>query len=180
MDFKHCCFLIWWIPGVLSQGLKRGRSVTLTTHPHLVSRMSRSYTSSLQSAFMACGGAAIALDFWYGFFRIPQMDFKHCCFLIRFLWDTTSGLFWYDSFETPQVDYSDTIPLEHHKWILNTATLFSPVMYHYVTDCRQVKLKNGRFHLLVEETGTNWSASFLSFNTHLNVVVALSIVCYGK
>jgi hypothetical protein len=34
--------------GVLSPGLKRGRDVTLTTHPpHLVprSRMSRSYTS---------------------------------------------------------------------------------------------------------------------------------------
>jgi hypothetical protein len=33
---------------VLSPGLKRGRGVTLTTHPHLVprSRMSRSYTSS--------------------------------------------------------------------------------------------------------------------------------------
>jgi hypothetical protein len=34
--------------GVLSPGLKRGRGVTLTTHPHLVPRssMSRSYTSS--------------------------------------------------------------------------------------------------------------------------------------
>jgi hypothetical protein len=34
--------------GVLSPGLKRGRGVTLTTHPHLMprSRMSRSYTSS--------------------------------------------------------------------------------------------------------------------------------------
>jgi hypothetical protein len=34
--------------GVLSPGLKRGRGVTLITHPHLVpkSRMSRSYTSS--------------------------------------------------------------------------------------------------------------------------------------
>jgi hypothetical protein len=37
-----------WVPGVLSLGLKRGRGVTLTTHPHLVprSRMSRIYTSS--------------------------------------------------------------------------------------------------------------------------------------
>jgi hypothetical protein len=36
------------VPVVLSPGIKRGRSVTLTTHPHLVprSRMSRSYTSS--------------------------------------------------------------------------------------------------------------------------------------
>jgi hypothetical protein len=36
-----------WVPGVLSPGVKRGRSVTLTTHPHLVprSRMIRSCTS---------------------------------------------------------------------------------------------------------------------------------------
>jgi hypothetical protein len=37
-----------WVPGVLSPGVKRGRGVMLTTHPHLVRRlsMSRSYTSS--------------------------------------------------------------------------------------------------------------------------------------
>jgi hypothetical protein len=37
-----------WVPGVLSQGLKRGWGVTLTTHPHLLpkSGMSRRYTSS--------------------------------------------------------------------------------------------------------------------------------------
>jgi hypothetical protein len=36
------------VPGVLSPGVKRGRGVMLTTHPHLVPRswMSRSYTSS--------------------------------------------------------------------------------------------------------------------------------------
>jgi hypothetical protein len=51
------------VPGVLSPGLKRGRGVTLTTHPHLVqrSRMSRSYTSSPPSAFVACVGTALAL-----------------------------------------------------------------------------------------------------------------------
>jgi hypothetical protein len=39
---------VQWVPGVLSPGLKRGRGVTLTTHPPLMprSRMSRSYTSS--------------------------------------------------------------------------------------------------------------------------------------
>jgi hypothetical protein len=39
---------VQWVPGVLSPGLKRGRGVTLTTHPHPVprSKMSRSYTSS--------------------------------------------------------------------------------------------------------------------------------------
>jgi hypothetical protein len=29
---------VQWVPGVLSPGVKRGRGVTLTTHPHLVSR----------------------------------------------------------------------------------------------------------------------------------------------
>jgi hypothetical protein len=49
--------------GVLSPGVKRGRGVTLTTHPHLVprSRMSRSYTSSPPSASMACSGTALLL-----------------------------------------------------------------------------------------------------------------------
>jgi len=42
-------------------GAKRGRGVTLTTHPHLVprSRMSRSYTSLPPSATMACSGTAL-------------------------------------------------------------------------------------------------------------------------
>jgi hypothetical protein len=29
---------VQWVPGVLSQGVKRGRGVMLTTHPHLVPR----------------------------------------------------------------------------------------------------------------------------------------------
>jgi hypothetical protein len=39
---------VQWVPGDLSLGVKRGRGVTLTIHPHLVPRswMSRSYTSS--------------------------------------------------------------------------------------------------------------------------------------
>jgi hypothetical protein len=42
-------------------GAKRGRGVTLTTHLHLVprSRMSKSYTTSLPSATMACSGTAL-------------------------------------------------------------------------------------------------------------------------
>jgi hypothetical protein len=41
--------------------VKRGRGVTLTTHPHLVpmSWMSNSYTSSLPFASMACSGTAL-------------------------------------------------------------------------------------------------------------------------
>jgi hypothetical protein len=39
---------VQWVPGVLCLGIKRGRGVTLTTHPHPVprSRMCRSYISS--------------------------------------------------------------------------------------------------------------------------------------
>jgi hypothetical protein len=39
---------IKWVPVVLSPGVKRCRGVMLTTHPHLVPRlsMSRNYTSS--------------------------------------------------------------------------------------------------------------------------------------
>jgi hypothetical protein len=48
----------------VSPGLKPGRGVTLTTHPHLVprSRMSRSYILSPQSALVACSGTALALQ----------------------------------------------------------------------------------------------------------------------
>jgi hypothetical protein len=54
---------VQWVPGVLSPGLKRGRGVTLTTHPHLVprSRISRSYKPLPPSASMACSGTALAL-----------------------------------------------------------------------------------------------------------------------
>jgi hypothetical protein len=47
--------------GVLSQGVKRGGGVTLTTHSHLLlrSRISRRYTFSPPSASMACSGAAL-------------------------------------------------------------------------------------------------------------------------
>jgi hypothetical protein len=51
------------VPGVLSPGLKRGRGVTLPTHPHLVprSRMSRSYTFSPLSTFMLYSGIAFCI-----------------------------------------------------------------------------------------------------------------------
>jgi hypothetical protein len=57
-----------WAPGVLSPGLKRGRGVTLTTHPHLVTKltMNRSYNSSPPSAFVACSGTALTLTFSVG------------------------------------------------------------------------------------------------------------------
>jgi hypothetical protein len=39
---------VQWVPGSFPPGVKRGRGVALTTHPHLVTRsiMSRRYTSS--------------------------------------------------------------------------------------------------------------------------------------
>jgi hypothetical protein len=50
---------IQWVPVVLPPELKRGRGVTLTTHPHRVPRswMSRSYILSPPSASIACGTA---------------------------------------------------------------------------------------------------------------------------
>jgi hypothetical protein len=49
------------IRGPFPGGVKRGRDVTLTTHPHLVPRswMSRSYTSLPPSASMACRGTLL-------------------------------------------------------------------------------------------------------------------------
>jgi hypothetical protein len=41
---------VQWVPAILSPGVKCGRGVTLTSHPHLVSRTSRSYTSSPSQA----------------------------------------------------------------------------------------------------------------------------------
>jgi hypothetical protein len=51
---------VQWVPGVLSPGVKRGRGVTLTTQ-----RMSRSYTSSPPSAFMACRETAYIYIYIY-------------------------------------------------------------------------------------------------------------------
>jgi hypothetical protein len=43
---------VQWVPVVLSPGVKRGRGVTLTTHPRLVQRSRmRSYTSSPPKRF---------------------------------------------------------------------------------------------------------------------------------
>jgi len=53
---------VQWVPGVLSPRVKRGRGVTLITHPHLVprSRISRSYTPPCHpSASMACSGTPL-------------------------------------------------------------------------------------------------------------------------
>jgi hypothetical protein len=47
-------------------GAKRGRDVTLTTHPHLVPKSGmRSYTSSPPSACMACSGTAFCITQQY-------------------------------------------------------------------------------------------------------------------
>jgi hypothetical protein len=55
---------VQWVPGVLSPGVKRGRGVTLTTHPHLVPRsiMSRNYLALSTSAFLACSGTILVLS----------------------------------------------------------------------------------------------------------------------
>jgi hypothetical protein len=49
---------IQWVPGILYQGIKRGRGVTLTTHPHLVPR-SMSCTTLPFVACMAVAGQVL-------------------------------------------------------------------------------------------------------------------------
>jgi hypothetical protein len=76
---------VQWVPGVLSRGVKRGRGVMLTTHPHLVPRswMSRSYTSSPPSASMAYNGTDLlyfTMKALHGIGTIP--NYKHHC--VRF------------------------------------------------------------------------------------------------
>jgi hypothetical protein len=68
--------------GVLSLGVKRGRGVTLTTHPHLVPRlrMIRSYTSFPPCASVACSGTTLPFFILFG----------TAFFLLR-LWTSTRG-----------------------------------------------------------------------------------------
>jgi hypothetical protein len=43
---------VQWVLGVLSPGVKRGRSVTLTTHPHIVPRSMYKAFSKHQATFL--------------------------------------------------------------------------------------------------------------------------------
>jgi hypothetical protein len=72
---------VQWVPGVLSPGVKRGRGVTLTTHPYLVpvTWMSRSYTFSPQGASVACSGTAL------DFFSFPKAPADHRCSAVHSL-----------------------------------------------------------------------------------------------
>jgi hypothetical protein len=84
---------VQWVPGVLSPGLKRSRGVTLTTHPHLVprSRMSRSYTSSPPSAFMACSGTALVLAV-YSVLNVINKYILRCLRFIRSILRASTSL----------------------------------------------------------------------------------------
>jgi hypothetical protein len=52
---------IQWVPGVLSPGVKHGRGVTLTTHPHIVPRLKGAVPPLPPCAFVACSGTALLL-----------------------------------------------------------------------------------------------------------------------
>jgi hypothetical protein len=69
---------VQWVPGVLSLEVKHGRGVTLTTHPHLVPRLSisTSYTSSAPCATMACSGTALVLGALFE--PPPDTGSAHC------------------------------------------------------------------------------------------------------
>jgi hypothetical protein len=65
-------------------GAKRGRGVTLTTHPDLVPRsgMSRSYISSPQSASMACSGTALLFALLYYYYHHHHHHFLSQVFFL--------------------------------------------------------------------------------------------------
>jgi hypothetical protein len=68
---------VQWIPGVLSPGVKRGRGVTLTTHPHIVPRlsMSRNKTSSPPPCASVAGSLYFFFTFLYVARRLTNGDF---------------------------------------------------------------------------------------------------------
>jgi hypothetical protein len=51
-----------WVPGIVSQEVKYGQGVVLTTHSLLRSRMSISYACFPPSASIACRGTAVLLQ----------------------------------------------------------------------------------------------------------------------
>jgi len=68
-----------WVPGVLSPGVKRGRGVRLTTHPHLVLRswMSRSYILSSPLRLHRCVVGLLYLFTGPQFHSARQMSAMH-------------------------------------------------------------------------------------------------------
>jgi hypothetical protein len=90
---------VQWVPGVSSLGLKRGRGVTLATHPHLMPRlrMSRSYTPLHPSAFVACSWIALAFSFLvhFRFWISLRSSLQLCscsCLLSEYLLHSSSSL----------------------------------------------------------------------------------------
>jgi hypothetical protein len=74
---------VQWVPGVLSPGLKRGRAVTLTTHP--IKCRGREWIGAIPplppSASMACSGTALPLCISYrrhGYAENIQEDVELC------------------------------------------------------------------------------------------------------
>jgi hypothetical protein len=88
---------VQWVPGVLSPGLKRGWSVTQTTHRHLapMSRMSRSYASStpkrLRGVWWDCFSVLYGIRSVPGYMWIPLRSFSLRFKLIYDSWSSS----WY-------------------------------------------------------------------------------------
>jgi hypothetical protein len=71
---------VQWVLEVLSSGLKRGRGVTLTTHPHLVPRSRMSGVGDIlhpPSAIMACSGTALAFSDEINFITTGKLPVKN-------------------------------------------------------------------------------------------------------
>jgi hypothetical protein len=111
---------VQWVLGVLSQEIKRGRGVTLTTHPHLVLRswMGRSYTSSPPQA----PPWRVAGLLYLFIFHVYQSTRKN---LIMLVFDRLCGLV--VSIENykhrgPGFDSRDSLGFFWGSWVWNGAT----------------------------------------------------------
>jgi hypothetical protein len=73
---------VQWVTGVLTPGVKRGRGLTLTTHPRLVlrSRISKSYTFPVVTCMAVAGRLYFTLVETVTF-RFPSADFAELSYL---------------------------------------------------------------------------------------------------
>jgi hypothetical protein len=76
-------------------GAKRGRGVTLTTHPHLVprSRMSRRYTPLPSNATMAGSGTALLFLLWFIKHGKEEMAIKPTIVIVRTVCNSGCSLY---------------------------------------------------------------------------------------
>jgi hypothetical protein len=132
--------------GPFTPGVKCGRGVTLTTHPHLVPRswMSRSYTSSPPSASISCSGTALLFTFTCSLmFNFSFRELKPSMWAFRFsrrrTWRWQPSRIWRHVIchhrKSPTLDAA-----RHRKWKLYVA--FKEEMM-FETPCKESRCQEG-------------------------------------